>query len=319
VVAGDGGGGYADGSYFGGGNSGGNISFSNSTCNYWIYAGNGGDSLNINYYSGNGGNIIVTNSSIPNGIYGGFAGASTGGDQYGNYNADYYLSSGTFGYVEVDGGSQTFSYPATYAKTYVSNLQNCYTWDVYVNWLDENENFASYLPDSSSNVNIYGSIYFVREAAYANQVSFHNSVEIAIPISCSTATFRDSSRACHGASWLNTGHNSVYANSFSGAVDVNFYDNSGCKNTFGPLNDDSNEIRSYLSFEIMGTNCNFYSTSSISNILNFLLNVTYSNTYPFQYGDGLPLFYSYSFHLPTASSGNVMISRLLGLPWFINI
>lgn len=313
VVAGNGGGDYYDIFYTSSGNNGGNISFSNSTCNDWLYAGHGGNS--VNYYNdsslaGNGGNIVVVSSTIPDGIHGGIAGYINSSN-YDGYESPY---SGNFGTIIVDESDPAFSYPFTTPVEYIDELGSA-AWDLFAQWKDSNGNFSSRLPNSSDDLNIYSTIFYGRNANAgpfsANTISLHNASVISVGVECNSATFRDSSVAAVGNFYLNNAQTRVYNGGFFGATEVNFYDNSGCVITNG-AGGGSNGSPNFYQF---GLTANIHSTNSITNILNFL------NNFIGNWGGNVssPLFNTYNYMFPSSSSGNKIISRLLCLPWFINI
>jgi hypothetical protein len=318
VVAGNGGGGQTSSSFWAA-NDGGSISFTNSICNDWLYAGQGGNSSAspISPYSqGSGGNISIVSSTIPDGLHGGIAGAMYG-SYYDPYERQFNGAYGNFGTITVDGGDPAFSYPFTTPVTYSDELSSS-VWDIFVQWKDVNGNYASRLPNSSDNLNIYSNIFYGINGNvgpfYANAISIHNSAAISVSVVCNSATFRDYSSASVANFWLESTHygDNPYTGSFSGSTEVNFYDNSGCSITTG-RGEDSAGTPYYYQF---GNTANFYSTNSITNILNFFNSIV---TGGISGVSSSPLFQTYNYLLPTASSGNVMISRLLGLPWFINI
>jgi hypothetical protein len=261
--------------------SGGNITFTNSTCQGWLYAGNGAAA---NIYdggntAGNGGNITIVNSTIPDGLYGGIAGPNT-------YNADYYYSGfGSFGQVIVDGNA-SFSYPATQAVTYRNNLESTANWDVFVNWEDADGNYASIFPSSTTDINIYDSIGFASSTSLpisVKSVSVHDSAYVSIGFSAESITMRDSSMVKFGDSFR-----------FSCDCPVDFYDDSGVDS-------------GYILSGGVGPLARLHSNSAMYNVF---------------YGafSSEAAFGAYEYVCSSSGGGNSgQISRLLGLPWFINI
>lgn len=264
----------------GNGGSGGSVSFTNSHCGGWIYAGNGNLAYGAITNGGNGGNITIVNSTFPNGLYGGIAGGNF-------YNSDpYIIGFGSFGYVSVNGVS-SFSYPATQAVTYRNWLENTTSWDVYVNWQDADDNLASYFPNSSTDINVYDSILFstaTSQPISVNNVSAHNNARLSVSFNSNSVTFRDNSGP-ESANILGT---------FQANCTVNFYDNSTIYNS----NAFSNPIAPVAKF---------YTNTALTNVINALILANANFT-------------AYEYACSSSGGGNSgQISRLIGLPWFINI
>lgn len=271
-----------------GGGGGGSCTISSSNCTGWIYAGSGGHTDNSTIQGSAGGNIILTNSTFPNGLYGGIAGECLG--------SDYYINGTTgFGTVQVDGGTATFSYPATDAVAYVPNL-NTSVWDVYANWLDSNGNYASNLPNASSNVNLYSTVLYTSGfgsgPVSVNQISFHNGAQCSFSFfECNSATFRDSSSIV------------ITPQEFFVIPEINFWDNSSITYASGPI-----------TLSTICETANFYSGGPINNIINSVISGYSSGTIT---APG-SIFTTTNVASSSSSSGNSMISRLLNFPWFIN-
>jgi len=128
-----------------GGQSGGGLTMTGSSVGGTITLGNGGLAY---YYAGGSGGSATINSSTFNPFHAGFGGLPEG-------TTMDIIYMGAFGTISVDSSTPYFTYPATQATSFVGGGEmGIGDWGYIVNWRDANGNYASVLPDSTTDITI---------------------------------------------------------------------------------------------------------------------------------------------------------------------